>query len=170
MWRRKGLFEDFFREFEDIDMMLEKMFDRIRTLAPEGRLDEPLYYGFSVNIGPDGIPEVRTFGNVQPTEGRQLSAGVREPFADVIVDEERGEIIITAEVPGIEKKDIKTSATGTSIEITAETEKRKYYKRIPLRVEIDPNSTKATYNNGVLEIKAKLKSSAKTKDVDIKVE
>ncbi|MEM2990841.1 MAG: Hsp20/alpha crystallin family protein, partial [Halobacteria archaeon] len=79
MWRRR-FFGDEFREIVD---MIDRLFNAIRA----GRaFEEPLYYGFSVRIGPGGEPEIRTFGNIEPTM-REIRPGTREPFTDVIIDE-----------------------------------------------------------------------------------
>lgn len=153
-WRRPGWgFEDFFRDFRDIEDMFEKMF---RAL-PEEKFEEPLYYGFSIRVGPEGEPEIRTFGNIKPTITGGLKPGTREPFTDVIVNEEKGELVLTAELPGCRKEDVEVNAAESSIEIKAETEGRRYYKNIPLEVEIDAASMKASFNNGILEVKANLK-------------
>jgi HSP20 family protein len=135
-----------FDEFEEIDEIFERMFRALKS----GKIREPLYCGFSTG---------------------ELLAGAREPFTDVIVDEKNSEVIVTAEIPGVAKEDIRINAAEDSIEIRAETEDKRYYKNLPLDVEIDPNSTNAKYNNGILEIKARLqKASLLRKGVDIKIE
>lgn len=154
-----------FDEFEEID----EIFKQVSRALKSGKIGEPLYHGFSVSIGPDGVPEVKTFGNVQPAETGEVLAGEREPFTDVIVDEKNSEVIVTAEIPGTAEEDIEMNAAENSIEIKADTKDKKYYKSLPLGVEIDPNSTSAKYNNGILEIKAKLKES-KPKGVEIKID
>ncbi len=142
-----------FDEFEEIGEIFERMFRALKS----GKVGEPLYYGFSVSIGPSGVPEVETFGNIRPTETGEVLARTMEPFSDVIVDEKNSEVIVTAEIPGTAEEDIEINAAENSIEIKAETKDKKYYKNLPLAVEIDPNSANTKYNNGILEIKAKLK-------------
>ncbi|MEM2924915.1 MAG: archaeal heat shock protein Hsp20 [Methanocellales archaeon] len=161
MWRRR-FFGDEFREIVD---MIDRLFNAIRA----GRaFEEPLYYGFSVRIGPGGEPEIRTFGNIEPTM-REIRPGTREPFTDVIIDEKTNEAIVTAELPGCEKDKINVEATETSIKIEGEAERVRYYKNVSLREEIDPGSAKAMYNNGVLEIRAKLKKAARPRGFRISV-
>jgi len=162
---RRRWFEDFFKEFEDMEKMIEKMFEEAVT-----KPGEPLFYGFSVDIGQSGIPRIKTFGNIKPTPTGGLIRSAREPFAEVMIDKDKNELIITAEMPGVSKEDIKISATEDSITLRAETAKRRYYKEFPLEVKIDPDTAKANYNNGVLEIKAKLKETPREKGVNIKVE
>lgn len=154
-----------FDEFEEMDEIFERMSRSLKS----GKIRKPLYCGFSVSIGPSGVPEVKTFGNVQPTETGELLAGAREPFTDVIVDEKNSEVIVTAEMPGVAKEDIRINAAKDSIEIRAETKDKRYHKNLPLDVEIDPNSTDAKYNNGILEIKARLQKPT-LRGVNIKIE
>jgi len=112
----------------------------------------------------------------RPTSRRLLSSGergavvpseYREPFIDVM--EKDKEIIATAEMPGLEKKDIKINVTEDMLEISAETKQEEkkeekgyiyrerrsgsYYRAISLPSPVDPDNSKATYENGVLEIK-----------------
>jgi HSP20 family protein len=112
----------------------------------------------------------------RPTSRRLLSSGergavvpseYREPFIDVM--EQDKEIIATAEMPGLEKKDIKINITEDMLEISAETKQEEkkeekgyiyrerrsgsYYRAISLPSPVDPDNSKATYENGVLEIK-----------------
>jgi HSP20 family protein len=99
--------------------------------------------------------------------GAVVPAEHREPFIDVIESDK--EIIATAEMPGLEKQDININITEDRLEISAETkheEKKEekgyiyrerrsgsYYRAISLPSPVDPDKSKATYKNGVLEIK-----------------
>lgn len=165
--RRKGFFDEFYKEFEEMDNLFERMFEDLRS----GKIKEegPVYYGFSMHVGPEGVPKITHFGNVKSQIGGEIYADTREPFSDTIVDEKHKEMIVTLELPGVEKKDISLETTEEYIEVKADTEGRKYHKRINLEQEISPETAKASYNNGVLEIKAKLKKEPK-KGKKVKVE
>ncbi|MDI6655010.1 MAG: Hsp20/alpha crystallin family protein [Candidatus Hydrothermarchaeota archaeon] len=147
-----------FDEFEEMDEIFERMF---RTLK-SGKIGEPLYCGFSTGVLLAGA-------TAKPVHGTSALANAREPFTDVIVDEKNSEVIVTAEMPGVAKEDIRINAAKDSIEIRAETKDKRYHKNLPLDVEIDPNSTDAKYNNGILEIKAKLQKPT-LRGVNIKIE
>ena len=164
----RRFFDNFFKEFEEMDRVFERLSSDI-TKNNVGIKNEPIYYGYSMHIGPDGVPHVEEYGTISPELEEKSHEEYREPFSDVIVDEKTKEVIVTLEMPGVEKNDIKLETTEDTIEVTAEKEERKYRKKIPLEVEIKPKSAKATYNNGVVEIKAKLKIGAK-KGTQIKVE
>ena len=97
----------------------------------------------------------------------ELIAQTNIPKYETIDEEEI--TTITVDMPGLEKSDIKINATEKSIEVRGEKGKRKYAIRIPLSCEIVPNTTKAKYNNGVLEIKA-VKRRAPSRGFYVKVE
>lgn len=102
-----------------------------------------------------------------PGERAGLPAEYREPSVDVVETDK--EVIATADMPGIEKQDIKINLTENRLEISAETkreEKREergyiyrersrgaYYRAISLPTSIDTENSKATYRNGILEIR-----------------
>jgi len=164
------IFEEFEREFERIEEMMEEMMRRAFQM-PSREVGEPrsYVYGFSVTIGPDGKPVVRQFGNVAPGRFGPEIKEEREPLVDVI--EEKDVIKVVAELPGVEKEDIKLNATEDTLTISVDTPQRKYYKEVTLPAKIDPKSAKATYKNGVLEVKLTRKEPIKEeKGEPIKIE
>jgi HSP20 family protein len=108
----------------------------------------PIIRGFSIRIGPDGRPEIREFGT-KPLI-KEMGVEERKPLVDVI--ETDNEIQVIAEMPGVKKEDIELKATERSLEIKAEGETRKYHEVVSLPADVDPDSAKARYNNGVLEV------------------
>jgi HSP20 family protein len=68
------------------------------------------------------------------------------------VIEEESVVRVIAEVPGVEKSDIKLSCAENLLTISVDTEKRKYYKEVELPSPVDPKSSKASYKNGILEV------------------
>ena len=112
---------------------------------------------------------VRQFGNVAPGRFGPEIREEREPLVDVI--EEKASIKVVAELPGVEKEDIKLNATEDMLTISVDTPQRKYYKEVILPAKIDPKSAKATYKNGVLEVKlAKKEVPKEEKGEPIKIE
>ncbi|HDO41283.1 MAG TPA: Hsp20/alpha crystallin family protein, partial [Candidatus Bathyarchaeota archaeon] len=92
----------------------------------------------------------------------------REPLVDII--NTNGEIKVIAELPGVEKKDIKLHGTETSLTISVDTPQRKYYKEVELPEKVDPKQAKSTYKNGVLEVTLPKKKEEKPKGEPIKIE
>ncbi len=172
--RRRPWWYDIFEEFERIEEEIEEMFRRFWEETPMWREIEegvkvygPYVYGFSISIGPDGKPVIREFGNVRPTRFGPRFVEEREPLVDVY--EEDDEIVVVAELPGVEKEDIDLNATERELVISVDTEKRKYYKRLELPAEVDPKSAKASYKNGVLEVRLK-KARPERRGERIKIE
>ncbi len=160
-WRKteKGFFDEFEKELEQMNELMNNM------MASIGK--EPQVYGFSIQAGPEGIPHVERFGNVVPV-GKDHD--VREPFTSSIINEKDNELNITAEMPGIGKDDIEVNATENEVVIKAESGGRKYYKKVNIPAQVDPDSAKAKYNNGVLEVTLRLKEPPQTKGKKIDIE
>jgi HSP20 family protein len=156
-------FEDVDRMFEDIEKMMEKEFEDFTSRVPKDYVRErklpdgstarewgPFVYGYSVKIGPDGKPEVREFGNVKPgLKGPQVKEE-REPLVDIV--ETDGEVQVVAELPGVDKKDIKLTATEEELTISVDAPERKYFKRVTFPVKVRVREARTQYKNGVLEV------------------
>ncbi len=106
-----------------------------------------------------------------------------EPYTDI--QETENEVVLTADIPGVEKEDIEINATEDGVEIKAETrfeedeEKegfvrrergyRRFYRKYALPAAVDPAKAEARYNNGVLEVKLpKKKVGKKGSTVEVK--
>lgn len=158
--------------FKDIEKKVPRDLVRERRL-PDGRISRemgPFIYGYSFTIGPDGKPVIREFGNVRPSlKGKPPVEVVekREPLVDVI--DEDGTVKVVAEVPGVTKDDIKLDATERTLTVSVEAE-RKYYKTVDLPAEIDPESAKATYKNGILEVTLTKSKPTRTQGKPIRIE
>ncbi|MDI6887484.1 MAG: Hsp20/alpha crystallin family protein [Candidatus Thermoplasmatota archaeon] len=113
-------------------------------------------YGFSVRVGRGGKPIIDKFGTLvpeaRPKELKPEVSEVREPLVDVF--EEKEEIIIVAELPGVEEKDIKTELKEDILIISGETKDRKYLKEVALPAKVT-GALEKSYRNGVLELKLK---------------
>ena len=160
------------RWFSDVDEMFENMFQDMLKGMPKDMMTErklpdgstirqfgPFVYGYSMSMGPDGKPIVQEFGNLKPSRrpgafGIQQPAlepkDAREPLVDVI--NEPSQVRVVAELPGVDKSAIKTSISDDTLTISVDSATHKYYKDVRLPTGVDPDTTKASYNNGVLEI------------------
>jgi HSP20 family protein len=164
-------FDDFSKEFGSFRGMDEMMNDLMRNLFSSGvRIEKgkPFVYGFSMKSGSDGKPVIQEFGNVRPGIKKPMISDAREPMVDIV--ERDKDIIVIAELPGVNKEDIDLEATADSLEIRVETPQKKYYKKVQLPAAVIEDSTDAAYNNGVLEVKLKRKEekSARAKKIVVK--
>jgi HSP20 family protein len=159
----KEMQKAFSEQFKDLERELPKSLVRESRTA-DGDLKKeigPIVYGYSVTIGPDGKPVVREFGNVRRAEGEPWKAiqDKREPLVDVVSSGK--EVKVIAELPGVNKDDIKVQVKERSVVISVDKEDRGYYKELELPGLVDPDRARTTYNNGILEVAIPLRSRSK---------
>jgi HSP20 family protein len=179
---RDDMFRDMDGEMRRMRAYMNAVMDRaVRGELGQGQAGGPYVYGWSMKVGPDGVPHVQTFGNVKPgaMSGRRTALaggeppeealdaesteegcgcqpdplagpGVREPLTDVC--DAGTNLVVTAEMPGIEREDIELETVDDTLVIRVEKGHRKYYKEVELPSSVVPNSARAKYNNGVLDI------------------
>jgi len=110
-------------------------------------------YGFTVNTAGGGSPKVETFGNIKKTpEGPKVDEE-REPITDIF--DEKDEIVVIAEMPGIEENDLKIDLKEDILEISAASKNRTYCKELLLPVKAVSQNLTHKFKNGILEIRIK---------------
>ena len=163
------IFDD---EFDRIFKKMSSSFFDIDDIAEEfsgkGSNVSPFYYGYTMTVGPNGKPVVKEYGNVKP-ELLPLT-DIREPIVDVIVDEKEKLVKLVAEIPGVEKTDVKILVQDKFVDISAEHDEKKYHVKVPIKHKVDENSAKASYKNGILELVFKLIEDEKPKGKKVEVE
>ena len=145
------------RPFEDIDQLFDRFMERVYPRG--GWLGSRWEW-------PD-MP--------QPFAGKR-------PNVDVI---DRDDVVVVrAELPGVDKKDLQVSMDGSSLTIRAtssyekEENKEDYYRSemahgsfartIPLPCEVDDSKTGARFENGVLELTMPKLAGAKRRKITVK--
>jgi HSP20 family protein len=109
---------------------------------------------------------------------------VLAPSVESFVDD--GKLVVRADLPGIDPKDVEITVAGDQLTIRGKRERREEQKRgdfihrevsygsfertIKLPEGVKPDDIKASYNNGVLELTAPLPKEAQTRKVPIQVE
>jgi HSP20 family protein len=184
---------DIFGQFDEMRREMERMFEDqfkdMQTKAPKDLIREyetsegrkvremgPFVYGYSMTIGPDGKPRVREFGNIRsPLAGfglgasnRPLISSEREPLADITLTDK--EVKVVLEMPGVNKEHIKINVNDNSVEVNSNDPQRKYHEVIDLPPEVNIETAKSTYKNGILEIMFNKKKESQSKGKDIKIE
>jgi len=125
------------------------------------------------------LPESRRL-----TRRRWMEGGEWSPLVDVI--DKKDSILVKAELPGIDKKDVKISLSENILTIRGERKEEKeikkedyyccerafgtYSRTIALPVEVDKTKAKATFKNGILEITLPKIEETKTKEIEIQPE
>ncbi len=110
-------------------------------------------YGFTIKSAVGGKPVVEPFGNVKQTPKGPTVDEEREPMTDVF--DEKEEVKIYAEMPGVNEADIKVEVKGDILDIAARSSDRKYHKEALLPSPVKAETLTSSYKNGILEIRIK---------------
>lgn len=118
--------------------------------------------------------------------GLPAAGDERQPLVDVV--DKESEIVVSAELPGVEKENIELSVDEDSLSISAESreeaneskEERGYYfhersyssynRTIPMPAKIIPEKASAEFNNGILTVVLQKEHPEEPKGKGFKVE
>ncbi len=159
--------DEFNRFFGRMSNSFFNIDDILEEFKTNGTNTGPYFYGYTMTVGPDGKPVVREYGNTKP---KSLPVSdTREPMVDTIVDEKEKLVKLIAEMPGVEKSDVKILVQDKFVDISAEHGEKKYHAKVPIEYKVDENSAKALYKNGILELVFKLVEDEKPKGKKVEV-
>ena len=169
-------FDSLFKQMSGSFMNLDDVFEMLKNA---GNISGPVFYGYTMTTGPDGKPVVNEYGNVKPdtlptvgscgcaSQSHEPIAEKREPLIDTLVDDKEQTLKIVAEMPGVEKTDVKVVVDEGIIHIDAEHGEKSYHVNVPIQHKVESDSPKATYTNGILELTFNLDTKPKGKSVDV---
>ena len=160
--------EEFNRIFKKMSNSFFNIDDIFEEFKTKGSSQGPYYYGYTMTVGPDGKPIVKEYGNAKP---ELVSApNTREPIVDTIIDEKEKLVKLVAEMPGVDKSDLKVVVQDKSVNLSAEHDEKKYQVNVPIQYKVEESSAKASYKNGILELIFKLAEDEKPKSTTVEVE
>jgi HSP20 family protein len=126
------------------------------------------------------------FGTLMPPGVRSLSRSAEAWIPAIEVFERDGKLHVTADLPGMTKDDVKVEVRGNSLIIEGERKQEKKEDRegwfmtertygrfdrvIPLPDDVNPDSAKATFHDGVLDLTFELPQSHKSQSKTIPIE
>jgi len=166
LWNNRRWIHDI---MADLEKFIESTEEEIETMlreppaAGERSFSKPVVYGFSIRLGPEGGPILRSFGD-RPRKG------FREPINEQMVDEQRQQLKIIQEAPGVEKEDFDIKSTEAETRILAARGEHRYQTTVRHQAPVDPATARAAYVNGILEIVFKLRDKTNKEYEDIRVE
>jgi HSP20 family protein len=108
-------------------------------------------FGFSIKTAVGGKPIVEPFGNIKKTPKGPTVEEEREPMTDVF--DEKEEVRVYAEMPGVNEEDIKVVLRGDILDISAQSGDRKYHKEVLLPTKVKAETISSSYKNGILEVR-----------------
>ncbi|MFQ6120078.1 MAG: Hsp20/alpha crystallin family protein [Methanosarcinales archaeon] len=119
----------------------------------------------------------RLFEEYEPSAWR-VRREVYTPLVDVI--DRKDEIVVTADMPGVDKKNIEIRVHEDLLEISAkrgedkeegyvrrERSYDKFYRALRLPSAVDESKAKASFNNGVLEVRLPKLEIEKKKKIQV---
>ena len=160
--------DEFNRSFKKMSNSFFNIDDIFEEFKTKGSNQGPYYYGYTMTVGPDGKPIVKEYGNTKPE--LVSASNTREPIVDTIVDEKEKLVKLVAEMPGVDKSDLKVVVQDKSVNLSAEHGEKKYQVNVPIQYKVEENSAKASYKNGILELVFKLAEDEKSKSTTVEVE
>jgi HSP20 family protein len=138
--------------------LAEDLKDSGEELKKEGEIDlghlkEGMkgVFGFSIKTMAGGKPIVESFGNIKKTPQGPTVEEVREPITDIF--DEKEEIQVYVEMPGVNENDIEVDLKGDILDISGRSGERKYHKEVLLPTKVKPETLTSRYQNGILEIR-----------------
>jgi HSP20 family protein len=109
---------------------------------------------------------------------------ITAPVVDVY--EEKDEVVVKAELPGLDKKDIEVNISDSELTLKGqkkkeeEIEKENYYRRersygaflrsVELPTDVQADKVKASFKNGILEVRVPKTEEAKTKTIKVQID
>jgi len=155
--------EEFFRNFlgEDFFKELERMAEEfLRMMAGKESYHRVFTGGFRLTVDENGRPKFERIDGSRIIENTiPIHPEEREPHVDMIEGDE--EIAVTVEIPNIRKEDIDLRITEDKLEIRAKNSAEGFYKTLELPSRVDPDTARATYRNGILDIVIRRREGAR---------
>ena len=87
--------------------------------------------------------------------------------SDVSVNDENGTITITAELAGLDKDQVDVEVSSRTVTIVANSDRKNFKWEENFKGELDPESTKATMVNGILDLVIEKKEKTSSKKIEI---
>lgn len=147
----------------------------------------------------EGEPSFRSLAGLRSEIDRLLESYVREPLSTiewpfgaqrgcappVDLAENPDEVVVRAEMPGVDPKDIDVTISGGQLILAGEkpdivqaagrdfyhTESRfgRFHRAVPLPQAVDPNQVEAEYVHGVLTVRLKKAASLPPRRVEVRL-
>ena len=171
-WKRKKKkspwFSDIYDELERLSDMIEDTMQRAFDNSSDNRSVRPnRVQGFSIKLGPDGKPKIKEFENRGLPDDEEDYADESEPLVDIIEDENM--LMVLVALPGVDKNEIDLRVTENCLNVAVDTDDFEWYDELRLPTKVKTKSARASYRNGVLEVRLeKLENTIKDGKLSVK--
>jgi HSP20 family protein len=139
---------------ETLDELIEHILEMFEDSVSDG-LDDTIIQGFTIIKQPGKKPAIFGFAKENPDisfeENKEDDLYViqNEPFIEV---QQTGDRVYVMADLAVEETCIEFHPSNTHVDINVVTDNTCYSKYIEFPAEVDPNTIKSAYNNGVLEL------------------
>jgi HSP20 family protein len=160
-WRRKKKRNHWFNDiYDELERLGELIDDTMDKAFDESSKNSSIKWnrskGFSIKFGSDGKPRIEEINRHQTWDEEEDSFDDQDPLVDLIDDGES--IIILVALPGVEKEAIDLRVTENCLTFSVDGSDFEWYDELKLPARVNPKLARASYKNGVLEVKlSKLK-------------
>jgi HSP20 family protein len=126
-------------------------------------------------------PSVRRWGDFTALDNLFEAEGLRMPSLDVV--DRDNEVLVRAEIPGVEKKDISVTLTDNLLTIKGQSKKEEkeekgdyhrheissssFARAVTVPASVDVSKTVANLKDGILEIKLPKIESSKRRNIEV---
>ena len=86
---------------------------------------------------------------------------------DVSVNTENGTVTITAELAGLDKEQVDVEVSNRTVNVVANSDRKNFKWEETFKFELDPESTKATMVNGILDLSIENNQNTSAKKIEI---
>jgi HSP20 family protein len=155
-WRRRKKkspwFTDIYEELEKLEYLIDETIQRASEDSDDkSPVRRNRVQGFSIKLGRDGKPEIYDFVGRRPRQIEEDESDESEPLVDLIADGDS--LTVLAVLPGVRKEDIDLRVTENCLTISVDTDEFDWYNEYKLPTKVNPKSARASYKNGVLDVK-----------------
>ncbi|MHA1649725.1 MAG: Hsp20/alpha crystallin family protein [Candidatus Helarchaeota archaeon] len=144
-------------EIPNIEKIINQFFKQFNFPDENNFSGGPIVWGFSMTIGPDKKPIIKQIRRFNSKRKQKVVEEKRDAMVDVIENDK--EIIVIAEISGVKESDIKLKPNKNSLKILVDTDTQKYFNEVSFQSQIEPQSIKFHYSNGILEVTLKKKQN-----------
>ena len=153
-WKRRKKKDPWYSEIHDELEKLGDLIDETMQRVFEGSGKTPVRHsrgeGFSLGTGSNKKSKIGDFGNIQPWVDDDFGEEV-EPLVDVVDDD--GVLVVLAVLPGVKKDCINLRVTESCLAVSVDAPDFEWDDELKLPCKVKPKSARASYKNGVLEVR-----------------
>ncbi len=160
-WKRRKKRNNWFNDiYDELERLGELIDDTMNKAFDESNENSSVKWnrskGFSIKFSSDGKPRIEEIKRRQTWDEEEDNIDDQDPLVDLMDDGEN--LIILVALPGVDKESIDLRVTENCLTFAVDGSDFEWYDELKLPTRVNPKLARASYKNGVLEVKlSKLK-------------